>query len=280
MNKLIFGEGGQPIYLDDLNLIHDNMFYMWSKIFGTMSGGTPFLLSKPSFKNADVVMSGGEAVGIKFDVLPNTIFVSGALYEFDGATIEVAAGDVPFYICIKRNEEGHRVFYDGQSRPCMENGRAYLCTTKEGADEYYEYYSTPSLSEVLSQFISNSVDDEWADMEVDYKNGFSGSVQLKQDASGIYLRINITSSQKSITDGYDIFVFKNNDIISSFGTQSSLTGGIITHINNAPYGSPCWLVYDKSVGAVALWTIRNGQPCPALGYLTPDITINATFKVK
>ena len=114
MNRLKFNEGGQPVYVDDLETLQENDTASMRQLLEALTGGVKaYLLTdwKTEFVSVDV-----EKSTTTTKIYAGTAVVDGEFVTWDDATIVVQSWDDPIYLCIKRTETDNRVFEDGQTR--------------------------------------------------------------------------------------------------------------------------------------------------------------------
>ena len=193
MNKLQFHVGGQPIHLDDLQLLQDNMMEVFKVIMKFLSGNTQvFLVRFP------------ETVSKKEDNGTNTLMVKagamvigGELVQWPDTPIVGTEGD-SIYACIKKTNADEREFADGQHRYCREIKAVVFSYSKEGAEEAYDIGELPVLSDLLGKVVTKG---EWIYAPFYGNNGYEGYFRYRFLNNKKYIQININSqSQEWSTD--------------------------------------------------------------------------------
>ena len=167
MNRLIFNEGGQPVFLDDLQTLQDNHFDMWRSFLKAMTSGAEAFLLEPVSMGLNGDGSGYVGGGV--------LVVDGMLCPFEGITIDSVAGRTVFVI-LKRQEADQRVFEDGQARNCAETVTARLGTDPEGADKAYELEGLKCFTDLLSGAVAGT--GAGGNVAVTFLNGYTGSVDI------------------------------------------------------------------------------------------------------
>ena len=111
MNRLKFNEGGQPVYVDDLETLQENDFGMRKAMLSVMTmGSKAFLLSDVDQRidNNQVKIGSG------------TVVIDGMLCPFEGKTLNAKTNQSVFLL-VKRFETDERVFENGQTSLCRNN---------------------------------------------------------------------------------------------------------------------------------------------------------------
>lgn len=174
MNKrLIFNEGGQPVFLDDLKTLQEHHFSLWKSMLGTMTMKAEAFLQEPvekEYLGDDRIRIGG-----------GTIIADGMLFPFEGKELDVS-GEAAVYILIKRDAGDYRVFEDGQTRPCVETMTATLSTSIAGADRAYRLDRLETFLVLFAKALEAARTCENAD--VTFMNGYGGQVKIERDAGG------------------------------------------------------------------------------------------------
>lgn len=254
--KLLFHEGGQPVYIDDLKLMQDGQCGMWRTLLALFMGGAEAclleradmqLLALTDDSGRDVLVGGG------------TLVVDGMTCPFPAARLLVPAdGDV--YVCIKRAETDSRQFEDGQERPCRETFTAYLSVTDAGAERAYRLAELPALLDLLADRLARG---GTAGSEgVAFANGYSGSARARQldDGDWEFVIDASTSNQgwDASADGYKgiILVLQDGDMRTLLAGRKSPAFSHAGRRYNLVFGATgvCWLwpegvtdIHDDSV---------------------------------
>lgn len=150
MNKIIFSEGGQPVFLDDIKLMQDNTFSVFASILLGLVGkeNNVFLLHPYTFDTEIIDENKGI---VRLTILGNSIVVNGEVIEFPSASFlntEIVEKET-IYVCITRTKEEVRTFEDGQDKCCIGSTTAYLSLDATGADEAYEINELKSLIDLV-----------------------------------------------------------------------------------------------------------------------------------
>ncbi len=155
MNNILFSEGGQPVYLDDLKALQDNPKERWEQFFRMISGGRDEAYLERYIEFLEMDDFEGKQ-GRWFFISDGVLVTAEGHFPFEQQFIEVPEGET-LYICLKRDKNDLRVFDDGESRHCTEVPRAFLTTERQEQD----CYDFDSLSSFRGAFYSwvNSRDD-------------------------------------------------------------------------------------------------------------------------
>lgn len=198
MNNIIFSEGGQPIFLDDINLLQENRISaVFSLFVGLVGNETKAFLLNPYTFDTEIIDSDNGIVKLKINA--NSIVVEGDIIPFPAAEFlntEIEEKGV-VCVCVKRTDAELRTFEDGQSRYCLKKTTAYLSCETAGVSEFYKIPELPSMIELLSSRLGIPTVSAWTNVPVIFYNGYSGDVRYRIDGSTIQLSINISSSQKN-----------------------------------------------------------------------------------
>lgn len=139
MNKIKFNQGGQPIYLDDLQLLQDNttqnLQYLLTALVG--KNQEPYLLYPYTFTSE--VISEEEYIA-NLTIHANAIVISGEIIPFPEKTFlntEIDPENGEIYIIIQRQDTNTQTHEDGQDKPTRTTATATLTTQPDGAAEAY-----------------------------------------------------------------------------------------------------------------------------------------------
>lgn len=172
MNKLVFNEGGQPVCLDDLKMLQENMVELVMSLFVQIPWGSGSDIEDdeaPSTVNnvcwstarhrngcADANIDVFQAHKLitkdgVYDVDPIVIH-DGEIYP-DGATewrdgMETFFINDAYYVLSEEVVES-RVFKDGQERPVVKKCTAKLVGKRPTSGEYYKFTEVKSFDDML-----------------------------------------------------------------------------------------------------------------------------------
>ena len=191
MNRLVFNEGGQPIFLDDIKLLQDNDAGFNRQFLNAISGKSSAFLFQPlDMKPLSVDQ---EKLTTTAKVYAGSIVVAGEIIDFPESTVTVKTWSDPLYVCIKETENEEREFEDGQTRPCRKSVQAYISTSKDGAKVAYNVLELPTLTELLRRNLGLGGVDTWKNIPVTFFNGYTGQVQYQKQSGSTRIKVKISS---------------------------------------------------------------------------------------
>ena len=191
MNRLVFNEGGQPIFLDDIKLLQDNDAGFNRQFLNAISGKSSAFLFQPlDMKPLSVDQ---EKLTTTAKVYAGSIVVAGEIIDFPESTVTVKTWSDPLYVCIKETENEEREFEDGQTRPCRKSVQAYISTSKDGAKVAYNVLELPTLTELLRRNLGLGGVDTWKNIPVTFFNGYTGKVQYQKQGDSTRIKVKISS---------------------------------------------------------------------------------------
>ena len=191
MNRLVFNEGGQPIFLDDIKLLQDNDAGFNRQFLNAISGKSSAFLFQPlDMKPLSVDQ---EKLTTTAKVYAGSIVVAGEIIDFPESTVTVKTWSDPLYVCIKETENEEREFEDGQTRPCRKSVQAYISTSKDGAKVAYNVLELPTLTELLRRNLGLAGVDSWKNIPVTFFNGYTGQVQYQKQGGSTRIKVKISS---------------------------------------------------------------------------------------
>lgn len=195
MNKILFHEGGQPIQLDDLQLLQENSFSLFKALIDALSGQTPVFLIKRPGASVKVVSKDTTS----YVVESGSIVVDGEVLSWPETDMQVKAWNAPVYACIRDTESDPRVFADGQTNNCRANKSVYLSLTKDGASKAYNIFELPIFPDLLGKVIGVSKSDkDWNQLEIlGGMNGYSGEIYYKELDGVFFFNVNLTSDHEA-----------------------------------------------------------------------------------
>lgn len=273
MNKIIFSEGGQPLFLNDIKLLQDNSLSVFtSLLLGIVGRGNNVFLLHPYTFDTEII---DEDEGIvRLTVHGNSIVINGEIIEFPSASFlntEVAEKGI-VCVCIRRIQEDMRTFEDGQDKCCIEKATAYLSCETQGISEFYDITELSSLIELLSTRLGIPTVAVWANVPVTFYNGYSGTVSYKISDGLVQLKIEISSSQQTWDADNVGVLFKISDytlidILANIRSEGLAAVPVDGEGNIMGYGSVvsvtpegyCKIINRSNGGTLVLGYI---QPCP------------------
>lgn len=208
MNRLKFNEGGQPVYVDDLETLQENDTASMKRLLETLTGGVKaYLLSDVS---AEVVSVDVDKSTTTAKIHGGVAVVDGEFVSWDDTTIVLQSWADPIYLCIKRTETDNRTFEDGQTRACVVETKGYISTDKSGATESYCMYDLPIMAKLVRKAIGVNDEPSYKQLKVTFRNGYSGTVAYKELADVYRYKIDIRSNNAAEIKGcVDLFYFED-----------------------------------------------------------------------
>ncbi len=161
MNRLIISEGGQPVYLEDLKMLQDNMIDLILSLFPlTFGGGGSFddggiinVLNLPVYATPRHTNGSSDA---NYDwIQAHKLITKNAIYDVPETKFgEVGIDDLydksffDLYYVLNEETVEKREFEDGISRPVIKSYTAKIVGTKPESGVYYKFTDVPSLDDL------------------------------------------------------------------------------------------------------------------------------------
>lgn len=207
MNRVLFNEGGQPIYLDDLKQLQDNDIDFNRLLLETIGGKDKALLLA---RVSDTPNSYDRQSGMFTFVIPaGTIITEGLFIEFPETEVRTHGLNNPIYVCIKDVQTDEREHQDGQLRPCRQSKQAYISVDKTGAQSAYNIFELPTLKDAFREFVGvTDIDSRWIPVNVLFSNGYSGKVQYQILKYSIRVKIDISSTKSEWEHNFEGLLFE------------------------------------------------------------------------
>lgn len=178
MNKLIFHEGGQPVYLNDLQMLQEQ--------FADMIGSFIDLLTYPQFNRSTWEVAECNfytywKIGRKTDgslnpkngffwnlklenyssaiypgtvtLAPGYVYIKGEMLKYERTTLsDSGLEDREFFVIVKSRDDDLRTLDNGETVNCVSRKYAVLSTERPEASE--EFYSSHTISSVVENLYS------------------------------------------------------------------------------------------------------------------------------
>lgn len=170
MKTLKFNEGGQPVFLDDISLIQDNMFGLnVGKAFLT-DGQSGYAIGRA------IEVNDFGLIDKTYKVKAHRIVIGDNVYDIEGMTNTV--GDVnKLYYHVREAEEDARMMRDGSEKTCKVNMTGFMDSNATAAGTVsYKFGQIENLPMAVRKAVGLN---EWQDVEVTPLNGFDVSVRTK-----------------------------------------------------------------------------------------------------
>lgn len=198
MNKLLFKEGGQPVYLDDLDTLQSNAQNQLGLLLSNLGDGADMYLFEEM--EADIVGGNITKGTTTFKTRQNWFTKDGVIYEIPSTTLTVKSWDSPIWLGMKTTETDKRTFDDGQERMCMETAEAYLSVDKT-SDDMVNVWQLRTLWQLMAPLLeSNTRTEPYKTLKLTWYNGYSGAVQCKDVGDAYRIRIDVNSDNTSWDD--------------------------------------------------------------------------------
>lgn len=269
MNKVIFNKGGQPIYLDDMELVQENGFEMMRSLIYSLTGvDEPCLLHPYTYQTKILDNENGI---VKMTILANAIVYNGEIVHFDTASFtnrEIEEkGAVK--VCVKSSASDLRTFNDGQQHHCRRSLSAYLNLSGAGADAFYEITNLKTIPELLARRIGyDSSVVVWRDVPVVFYNEYSGTVQYSEGSS-LQVKIDVRTTAKEWESGKRGVICEIADytLVKKLAGKGSPLSAIPLRPDGTFMGTGSVIAIGKTGGINIVNRVNNGPLSP--GYLPP-----------
>lgn len=166
MNKLVFSEGGQPVYLEDLKLLQDNMRELILSLFVLTHGSqdpTSDDGDEPNSLNLAVYATArhrnGSADSNYERWQAHKLITANGIYDVDACTMSEQDADTaygsggPYYLLEEKVVES-REFEDGQVRPVVKKCTAKIVFERPSSGTYYKMSDVPSFDGLLERLLN------------------------------------------------------------------------------------------------------------------------------
>ena len=199
MNKILFKEGGQPVYLDDLKQIQTNNLITLKQLLRSLvesDRNTDFEEFEEECPCNLLLYENNITEGEE----ENTIVVPGNVLVYLGYLLPFEGGTFPssstLYVCVKETLSDLRTFKDGAENYCRKNYTAYLSTSDDGADGHFVLDNLHSMVYLLRERLWN-VGNTWETLDISWRNGYSGTMRRKRINGGYRYKILSRSSNRN-----------------------------------------------------------------------------------
>lgn len=198
MNKMLFSEGGQPLYIDDLKTLQENPTNQMSALLQALGANTSaFLLDRfqGELKQADQ-----NNQTTTFQTKRNWLVLDGVIYEIKSTTLTAHSWHDPLYVGVKKSNSDIRTFEDGQERACRETTEAFLTLEKtEGAFDVSELKTLFDL--IAPMVVDRLPESEYQNVGWFLKNGYTGQTLRREESGYTLIKVNLQSDKSEWTDG-------------------------------------------------------------------------------
>lgn len=202
MKEIKFHEGGMPLNIDDLKLLQENSFATMAAFLKVFAKEKEcFLLHRLS-----ATPQNNSLLEAKF--IAGVLVFNGMFLEIPETTLKVNSWQDKIYICVKEVEKDERIFEDGQAKNCRIERQAYLSTEKSEALSF-DTSKLSTFDELFVEYLNlKRFEPNWIPIPVFFFNGYSGKIMLQRREGSTRIKIQITSSASSWTEGQEGLLFE------------------------------------------------------------------------
>lgn len=202
MKEIKFHEGGMPLNIDDLKLLQENSFATMAAFLKVFAKEKEcFLLHRLS-----ATPQNNSLLEAKF--IAGVLVFNGMFLEIPETTLKVNSWQDKIYICVKEVEKDERIFEDGQAKNCRIERQAYLSTEKSEALSF-DASKLSTFDELFVEYLNlKRFEPNWTPIPVFFFNGYSGKIMLQRREGSTRIKIQITSSASSWTEGQEGLLFE------------------------------------------------------------------------
>lgn len=221
MNKILFSEGGQPVYLDDLEQIQDNGLSMNGALLRALTDYESAYLINPYQQSS---------VGDSVQIEQNAVVYHGEIIPFDEAHISnndlVAAGNT-ILLCIKETSSVVRTFKDGSEHCCRVSYTAYISLDDTGAIDSFNISGMRNLRDLMISklFPMTTV----PILQIYPDEGFSVSMSYKELLWSLRLNISVGTTGSGTYTGSNVRVGHYSGLHSNiaYNSPTFFVGGVL-----------------------------------------------------
>lgn len=198
MNKMLFSEGGQPLYIDDLKTLQENPANQISALLQALGANTSaFLLDR--FQGELKKIDQGAAT-TTFQTKKNWLVLNGVIYELKETTLTVHSWRDPLYVGVRKSVSDIRTFEDGQERACRETAEAFL--TLEKTEGVFNVNELKTLFDLIAPMVVDRLpESEYQNVGWFLKNGYTGETLRREESGYTLIKVNLRSDKSEWTDG-------------------------------------------------------------------------------
>lgn len=189
MNKLVFHEGGQPVFLNDFQTLQDQ----FAELIGSFIGLTTYTDLNRTTKeiaecnfykrahigigaNNEAQVKNGFFLNLKLDyyvdstftasIAPGYVYINGEMLKYERTVLTLTDADPEFFIIVKTREEDLRTLDNGEEAYCVL--RKYAVLSRERPDGAEEYYSSHTIMSFIENLYYKMF---WRGKRADYNDG-------------------------------------------------------------------------------------------------------------
>lgn len=246
MKKILFNNGGQPTYLDDIETLQDVVFATTKGIVDGLAGEGVYLVDKPELRP----LAGNNYWYI---VSPTRVLVNGQ--------VVIATGTAGFklsnlYLHVYERDVDERVLANGTTAPCAKETVAEWVKDPADASGMYSALGMKTIRQAVAE---QMYEDDTRDVS-DFAmfNGYHGTIKRQEMGNIIRYIVNLESEQTSWSSNhvFTIFstdrwiccpVFKSGDDMATLynGSAGDIhISGPTTALAGSPSTHPIHVVFD------------------------------------
>lgn len=221
MNKLKFNEGGQPIYLDDLEVLQKLPTEQATGILEPIIEGSkwPTYEYSMGFKQLFPVGTGtlvGCFISLNLasfskndttricecEFRQGYVYINGELMKYEAVTLSLSYG-APFYVIVKTEYTEQRTLDNGEAAYCRESKRAVLSSSPSITDECYS-------SEIIGDLMDSIYNQTWIRIRKAARNwttisftgsySFTGTIKYCAMPDGYRFSISLSATSTEVID--------------------------------------------------------------------------------
>ena len=247
MKKLLFNNGGQPTYLDDIETLQDVVFATTEGIVEGLAGEGVYLVDKPELR---------PIAGTQFwyIVSPTRVLVNGQ--------VVIATGEAGFkvsglYLHVYERDVDARVLANGTTAPCAKETVAEWVYDPADASGMYSAFDMKTIRQAVAEKMYEDNTIVWPDSS-GHDNGYHGTIKRQEMGNIARYIVNLESEQTSWNgDGvFDIFsndyetccpIFKSGDDMAMLYRDTFSTmriRGLNGALSGSPSTHPIHVVFD------------------------------------
>lgn len=220
MNKLKFNAGGQPVYLDDFNVLQELPAEYASAI---LRGLLTSPVIEGEIKKLKAMFPFGtenirgyflhfypiQIEGSRWRFDPGCIFLDGEILDFAGGGFDLISGS-PFYVIVHNDPLNVRTLDNGSQESCGVSRYAEISATPSETLPSYPSSQLGDLMDTIALKMRaklNILSEEWTPLNVTFKNGYSGTVERRETTDCYRIKIKIRSGNNSTVEGTRLNLF-------------------------------------------------------------------------
>lgn len=228
MNRLKINEGGQPVYLEDLQLLQDNEIQSIGLLLSAFGRGrSTMLLEQPTYQHTE-----NDAGDFVIKVSKGTAFINGDFVSWDDTVVVEPQSEDYLWLCVREIPGDKRTFDDGQSRSCIVFREGYISADPSGAVVSYKLTALRCIAEYIQDLIGYKIS-VWQNIKVSFFNGYSGTVKYKELDDCYRVSVDIRSSSYANLSGSPMLFYTDKPFLQAFRspgdafvqTENGVTGG-------------------------------------------------------